>query len=137
MATLLSGVTYLILKNPEAYQTLVKEVRSAFNSEEEINLLSVAKLPYMLACLDEALRMYPPGAVGPPRVTPKGGAEILGARIPARVFAIRLMGPFMANIGCIDIRFDSSLGSLSTGGVFLRSTYFPPGTIPPGPSVLA
>ncbi|KAB8263697.1 cytochrome P450 [Aspergillus pseudonomiae] len=67
MATLLSGVTYLILKNPEAYQTLVKEVRSAFNSEEEINLLSVAKLPYMLACLDEALRMYPPGAVGPPR----------------------------------------------------------------------
>ncbi|KAE8412379.1 cytochrome P450 [Aspergillus pseudocaelatus] len=85
-ATLLSGVTYLLLKNPEAYQTLTKEVRSAFNSEEDIHLGSVAKLPYMLACLDEALRMYPPGAIGPPRVTPKGGVKILGAWIPGRTY---------------------------------------------------
>ncbi|KAE8379705.1 cytochrome P450 [Aspergillus bertholletiae] len=67
-ATLLSGATYLILKNPEAHRRLVKEVRSAFNNQEEINLTSVAKLPFMLACLDEALRMYPPNAVGLPRV---------------------------------------------------------------------
>ncbi|KAE8138900.1 cytochrome P450 [Aspergillus pseudotamarii] len=66
-ATLLSGVTYLLLTNPEAYQTLTKEVRSAFHREEDITLGSVVKLPFMLACLDEALRMYPPGAIGPPR----------------------------------------------------------------------
>jgi cytochrome P450 len=84
-ATLLSGVTYLLLKNPGAYRTLTGEVRSTFNSEEEINLVSVTKLRYMLACLDEALRMYPPVANGLPRVCPKGGAEILGAHIPERV----------------------------------------------------
>ncbi|KAE8337772.1 hypothetical protein BDV24DRAFT_154053 [Aspergillus arachidicola] len=66
-ATLLSGVTYLLLRNPEAYQRLTEEVRSTFNSEDDINLSSAAKLPYMLACVDEALRMYPPGAIGPPR----------------------------------------------------------------------
>ncbi|RAQ66054.1 cytochrome P450 monooxygenase [Aspergillus flavus] len=85
-ATLLSGVTYLLLKNPEAYQRLREEVRSTFSSEDDINLSSAAKLPYMLACVEEALRMYPPGAIGPPRVTPKGGAEILGARIPGRTY---------------------------------------------------
>ncbi|GMG47884.1 unnamed protein product [Aspergillus oryzae var. brunneus] len=112
-ATLLSGVTYLLLKNPEAYQRLREEVRSTFSSEDDINLSSAAKLPYMLACVEEALRMYPPGAIGPPRVTPKGGAEILGARIPGRVFTTRSSTTFVANISCIDIRFYSPLGSIS------------------------
>ncbi|KAF7591533.1 hypothetical protein BBP40_001471 [Aspergillus hancockii] len=85
-ATLLSGVTYLLLKNLDAYRTLTEEVRSTFNSEEEINLVSVAKLSYMLACLDEALRMYPPIANGLPRVFPKCGAEILDAQIPEHTY---------------------------------------------------
>ncbi|KAF3395038.1 Isotrichodermin C-15 hydroxylase [Talaromyces pinophilus] len=81
-ASLLCGVTYLILANPEAYQKLVHEVRSTFHSPEEIDLVSVGRLTYMLACLDEALRMYPPVANGPPRVCPKGGARVLGEYIP-------------------------------------------------------
>ena len=59
-ATLLSGVTYLLLTNPQALATLTKEVRSAFQSEDDININSVSRLTYMLACLNEALRMYPP-----------------------------------------------------------------------------
>lgn len=84
-ATLLSGVTYLLLKNPKAYKMLTHEVRTIFQSEEEINLISVNKLPYMLACLDEALRMYPPIANGLPRVCPMGGTNILGEYIPEKV----------------------------------------------------
>ncbi|KAJ6109331.1 cytochrome P450 monooxygenase [Penicillium sp. IBT 16267x] len=81
-ASLLSGVTYLLLQNPEAHQILKDEVRSTFRSEEEINLISVNQLSYMLACLDEAMRMYPPIANGLPRVCPKGGSRVLGEYIP-------------------------------------------------------
>lgn len=78
-------MTYLILTNPEAYLTLVHEVRTTFNSPEDIDLISVGRLTYMLACLDEALRMYPPVANGPPRVCPQGGARVLGEYIPEDV----------------------------------------------------
>ncbi|CAG8235492.1 unnamed protein product [Penicillium nalgiovense] len=85
-ASLLSGVTYLLLTNPTAYEKLKEEVRTVFQSQEEINLISVNKLPYMLACLDEAIRIYPPIANGLPRVCPEGGAKILGEYVPAKTF---------------------------------------------------
>ncbi|KAJ5106184.1 hypothetical protein N7456_002859 [Penicillium angulare] len=81
-ASLLSGVTFLLLQNPDKFQKLKDEVRSTFTSQEEITLISVNKLPYMLACLDEALRMYPPIANGLPRVCPKNGSTVLGEFIP-------------------------------------------------------
>jgi cytochrome P450 len=84
-AALLSGVTYLLLKNPEAMKKLADEVRSSFQSEDEITLTSVSKLRYMLACLDEALRRYPPAPFGMPRVVPKGGAVIAGHAVPEDV----------------------------------------------------
>ncbi|KAK2048187.1 cytochrome P450 [Colletotrichum somersetense] len=83
-ATLLSGVTYLLLKNPEKMRKLVREVRTTFNREEEIDLTSVNALAYMLACLDEALRMYPAVPTGLPRVVPEGGATIAGEFVPEK-----------------------------------------------------
>ncbi|KAK7751071.1 hypothetical protein SLS62_007057 [Diatrype stigma] len=81
-ATLLSGVTYYLLMNPEAMAKLTAEIRGAFKSEDEIDFVSVSTLPYLLACLDEALRMYPPVPAGLPRVVPKGGAKISGNYVP-------------------------------------------------------
>ncbi|KAL0935178.1 cytochrome p450 [Colletotrichum truncatum] len=81
-ATVLSGVTYLLLKNPDKMAKLAKEVRTMFQSEDEIDFTSVNKLTYMLACLDEALRMYPPVPTGLPRVVPEGGATISGRYVP-------------------------------------------------------
>ncbi|KAF5485433.1 Cytochrome P450 monooxygenase 1 [Colletotrichum aenigma] len=77
-ATLLGGVTYYLLMNRHCLKKLADEVRTAFKTEEEIDLVSVNKLTYMLACLNEALRVYPPVSMGLPRVTPKGGATICG-----------------------------------------------------------
>ncbi|GAM37655.1 cytochrome P450 monooxygenase [Talaromyces pinophilus] len=85
-ASLLSAVTYFLLQNPAAYQKLTNEVRSSFSSEKEINISSVKQLAYMIACLNEALRMYPPVAVGLPRVVPGGGVQILGQYIPEQTF---------------------------------------------------
>ena len=84
-ATLLSGVTYYLLTNPEAMRKLTAEIRSSFKSEEDIDFMSVSTLPYLLACLDEALRMYPPVPLGLPRVVPKGGATVSGHFVPEDV----------------------------------------------------
>ena len=69
----LCGPTYFLLANPEKLCKIVNEVRTAFTNEAEINFVSTsARLPYTLACFDEALRIYPPGPGGAPRMTPKG-----------------------------------------------------------------
>lgn len=75
--------------NPECLARLTHEVRSTFTAEEEITIASVSTLPYMLACLDEALRCYPPIASGLPRVVAKGGRTLCGQYVPEDVsFAI-------------------------------------------------
>ncbi|KAJ5765510.1 cytochrome P450 monooxygenase [Penicillium odoratum] len=81
-ATLLAGATYLLLSNPVALQRLTAEVRSTFKNEKEITMTSVNQLTYMLACLNEALRIYPPVPTGLPRVAPTGGRTVLGRFVP-------------------------------------------------------
>jgi cytochrome P450 len=83
-ATLLAGVTYWLLRTPRAMQKVTSEVRQAFDSEDQINFINAtAKLPYMLACLDEALRIYPPVPTGLQRITEDPITEISGVRLPA------------------------------------------------------
>lgn len=84
-ATLLSGVTYFLLKHPEVLSKLTHEVRSAFTTEGEINISAVSQLTYMSACLEETLRLYPPVAIGIPRVVPQGGGTISGHFVPENV----------------------------------------------------
>lgn len=59
-------------------EKLKQEVRSAFKDASEININSVNNLKYMLAILNEALRLYPPVSSGLVRKVPAGGAEIAG-----------------------------------------------------------
>ncbi|KAF2661813.1 cytochrome P450 monooxygenase-like protein [Lophiostoma macrostomum CBS 122681] len=81
-ATLLTGVTYLLLKNPDAYAKLVREIRGRFKSQSEITIDEVNKLEYMIACLQEGLRYYPPVPTGFPRTVPKEGDRISGYYVP-------------------------------------------------------
>ncbi|KAI0889737.1 cytochrome P450 ClCP1 [Annulohypoxylon maeteangense] len=81
-ATLLSGALFLLTTNPDKLARLTKEVRTSFNNDDEITLTSVGKLSYMLACLNESLRAYPPVPTGMPRQSPKGGCFILGKFVP-------------------------------------------------------
>ncbi|KAM3414128.1 Versicolorin B desaturase [Cercospora zeina] len=69
-STALSGTTFLLLRNPEALVKLQQEVRQAFLNEEDITFINTAsKLPYLNACLEEGLRLYPPIGGGLPRLT--------------------------------------------------------------------
>lgn len=84
-ATTLSGVTYFLLTHPEALEKVKNEVRSSFTSEAEIDLISVQKLGYMLAVLQETLRLYPPVPNAIPRRAQPGGDVICGQYVPENV----------------------------------------------------
>lgn len=86
-ATLLSGATYWLLKTPQALKKAIDEVRTQFETEEEITFISTAnKLPYMVACLEEALRIYPPVATQLPRRTlPGAPTRISDIEVPPNV----------------------------------------------------
>ena len=69
---------------------LVQEIDSALEDEEEegdgvVAYDRVKHLPYLRACLDESLRLFPPTPHGLPRQTPAEGVNILGDYIPGGV----------------------------------------------------
>ncbi|RFU79994.1 cytochrome p450 3a17 [Trichoderma arundinaceum] len=80
-ATALSGLFFFLSTNPEAYNALMAEIRSSFANQEDITMRSTATLEYLHACIEETLRMYPPVAEVPPRVSP--GDFIDGKFVPA------------------------------------------------------
>jgi cytochrome P450 len=81
-ASLLSAVTYLLLTNPPVFAKLTTIIRNAFKSEVEINSITVNNLDYLLAVLNEALRMYPPVPGIASRITPRQGCIIAGNFVP-------------------------------------------------------
>ncbi|KAI3587206.1 cytochrome P450 [Fusarium oxysporum f. sp. albedinis] len=81
-ATTLSGVTFLLSTHPEVLKKLTEEVRSSFTCEDDIDLLSVQKLTYMMAVLNESFRIYPPVPTAIPRKTQAGGDTICGQYVP-------------------------------------------------------
>ena len=85
-ATLLTGVTYFLCKNPERLRRLQHEVRPFFTTDSEITSKSVNDLAYMNAVLSEALRVYPPSPFGIPRlISNKEGQIVAGHHLPHRV----------------------------------------------------
>ncbi|KAJ4315047.1 hypothetical protein N0V94_006159 [Neodidymelliopsis sp. IMI 364377] len=81
-ATLMSGLIFYLLTNPEQYERLTKEIRDRFQRTEDMTFDGLAECKYLTACLKEALRIYPPVPIGSPRVIPEGGQPILGKWIP-------------------------------------------------------
>lgn len=85
ISTLLTGLAYFLGTNTHAMKTLVEEIRSTFSSPEDISLVSVYKLKYLTACLNETMRLYPPVINMLWRTPPKGGGHAAGLFIPEGV----------------------------------------------------
>ncbi|KAL9037188.1 MAG: hypothetical protein Q9214_005810 [Letrouitia sp. 1 TL-2023] len=80
--TLLSGLTYLLLKHEKKLARLSLEIRSSFTDDKQMTMENLFQMPYLSACIEEALRIYPPIAGAVERVVPKGGASVLGQKVP-------------------------------------------------------
>lgn len=74
-ASLLAGCLFHLGKNPSMLKKLTLMIRQEFATSQEINSKALAKLAYLTAVLNEALRIYPPVAGATPRVTPPEGSE--------------------------------------------------------------
>lgn len=74
---------FFLLKEPEILETLVWEIRSTFQSYDQINSEALAALPYLNACIHETLRVHVANATGLPRRSP--GAVVDGIYIPKGV----------------------------------------------------
>jgi cytochrome P450 len=83
VATELCGITFHVLKNPLTHEKLRKEIHGAFNSYAEITFPAAQRLPYLQACIEEGLRIFPSGALGFPRKSP--GMDVDGHWIPQGV----------------------------------------------------
>ncbi|KAK0707965.1 cytochrome P450 [Lasiosphaeris hirsuta] len=81
-ATALSATAFFLIVHRDVQKKLADEVRSSFQTEEEIDLFSVQKLKYMLAVLNESMRVMPPVPGSFPRVCQPGGDTICGRRVP-------------------------------------------------------
>jgi cytochrome P450 len=57
LATLLSGATFYLLTNRDKYEKLVKEIRGAFEKEDDITLAQSGNLLYLNAVIEEAFRI--------------------------------------------------------------------------------
>lgn len=78
----LSGLTFLLLKHPDALDRVTREIRTAFKTGCDITLSGTASFEYLNACIEETLRIYPPLAPGMARVVPTAGASIAGRWVP-------------------------------------------------------
>jgi cytochrome P450 len=129
-ATLLSGLTYLLLTNPECQAKLVHEIRTTFQEEANIDMESIVRLPYLKACISEAFRLYPPVAVGLPHLTPSDGSTICGHFIPPNVSHLIYVKTTNLSIADPGLTQDHRL-SISLRHVHLRQKLYRPSDLHP------
>ena len=83
----LATSTYLLMRYPETLKQLTNEIRESFKSEAEITISSTMNLPYLIAVINETLRIHHPTPINLPRVIPAEGQMIDGNWIPGGVSA--------------------------------------------------
>jgi cytochrome P450 len=80
------SVFYHLMKSPEIYLELVKEIDDATASGQlgsPPTFREASDLPFMCATIKEAMRLHPSVGLTMPRITPVGGLEISGTHVPA------------------------------------------------------
>lgn len=76
-AIAIQNAIYLLLRHPDALARLREEIDSVAEEDEIVLPYDKLKdLPYLKACLDESLRIFPPTTFGLPRKTPAEGCMI-------------------------------------------------------------
>jgi cytochrome P450 len=84
-STVLAGTMYLLGSHPEVLVQLKAEIRSSFQSEEEITMNSARNLTYLMAVIKESMRIFPAVPIALRRVAPAKGVHVAGHYIPGGV----------------------------------------------------
>ncbi|KAH8422605.1 cytochrome P450 [Aspergillus melleus] len=84
-ASILTSAHYFVLSNPRIYRRLLAEVRHQFASDRDVTGATVNKCKYLVAVLEETMRIWPAIAVSLPRLTPPKGCEIDGSWVPGGI----------------------------------------------------
>jgi len=82
----LRATLYYLMNNPTCMQKLVNEIDEMDRQGKLSDIVSFAEsnqMPYLQACLKEAMRMHPAVGMLLERVVPEGGVTIEGRYIPA------------------------------------------------------
>ena len=82
----LRSIIYYLLKNPLCKEKLISEIDERKKSgklSDPVKLEEANDMPYLQACMYEALRLHPAVGMSLPRVVPADGIEIDGRFLPA------------------------------------------------------
>lgn len=79
----LASIFWYLVRAPRCYQKLVDELQRTFKTAEDVvygpKLLGCT---YLRACIDEGMRLVPPGPCEPPREVLSGGLQVLDDYYP-------------------------------------------------------
>ncbi|OBT55407.1 hypothetical protein VE04_04708 [Pseudogymnoascus sp. 24MN13] len=82
-STIMTGFWFYLTRHPRVYDKLVKEIRTTFKSADDIKTgPALISCKYLLACVDETLRLSPAGTSELAREVLPGGLDIAGHLIP-------------------------------------------------------
>lgn len=83
----LATATHLLSRYPQTLKELTHEIRSNFESDKDIDIASTQNLPYLMAVINETLRIHHPTPINLPRIVQPQGQMIDGHFIPGNVSA--------------------------------------------------
>ena len=81
----IGAVLYYVCKHPACKAKLIEEIEATQREGqlgETVSLEVARNMPYLQACIQEALRCHPAVGMSLPRVTPPGGIHVDGTFIP-------------------------------------------------------
>ncbi|KAL1890217.1 hypothetical protein Sste5346_008371 [Sporothrix stenoceras] len=81
-AGFLAGLFNHLLRDQRVLDTLVREIRDNFESDKDLSFERLRQLPYLMAVIDEGLRIFPSAPIGFARTVPIGGDTVDGVFIP-------------------------------------------------------
>ncbi|KAH9902238.1 benzoate 4-monooxygenase cytochrome P450 [Xylariomycetidae sp. FL2044] len=81
--TILSGILWYLTRYPRCYQKLVDELQGTFETPEDaVHGPKLVGCKYLRACIDETMRLVPPGPSESPREVLPGGINIMNEHYP-------------------------------------------------------